>query len=43
MKRVDGVLESDVNKNIAIKPFGTQTIVEFDELVIDYAERHPEE
>ena len=38
-KVVKNVLVSDVNKNVAIQPFGVQTIEEHDKLVINYSDR----
>ena len=38
-KVIKNVLVSDVNKNVAIQPFGTQTIEEHDKLVINYSDR----
>ena len=38
-KIVKNVLVSDANKNVAIQPFGVQTIEEHDKLVINYSDR----
>ena len=38
-KVVKNVLVSDANKNVAIQPFGVQTIEEHDKLVINYSDR----
>lgn len=38
-KIIKNVLVSDVNKNVAIQPFGVQTIEEHDKLVINYSDR----
>ena len=40
MKQIKGVLVSDVNKNVAVQDYGTQTIETFDKLVINYNERN---
>ena len=40
MKQIKGVLVSDVNKNVAVQNYGTQTIETFDKLVINYSDRN---
>ena len=40
MKQIKGVLVSDVNKNVAVQDYGTQTIETYDKLVINYNERN---
>ena len=40
MKQIKGVLVSDVNKNVAVQDYGTQTIETFDKLVINYNDRN---
>ena len=39
MKQIKGVLVSDVNKNVAVQDYGTQTIETYDKLVINYSDR----
>ena len=39
-KIIKNVLVSDVNKNVAIQPFGVQTIEQHDQLVINHSDRN---
>ena len=39
IKVIKNVLVSDANKNVAIQPFGNQTIEQHDELIINYSDR----
>lgn len=40
MKVINGVLVSDVNKNVAVQDYGTQNIATYDKLVINYSDRN---
>lgn len=40
MKVINGVLVSDVNKNIFVQDYGTQNIATYDKLVINYSDRN---
>ena len=40
MKIINGVLVSDVNKNIFVQDYGTQNIATYDKLVINYSDRN---